>query len=72
MELKIADPISGEVLPLDTSGEICARGYQTMKGYFNAADATGATLREDGWLHTGDSEQWMSAAMYASRAGSRT
>ena len=54
MELKIADPISGEVLPLDTSGEICARGYQTMQGYFNAADATSATLREDGWLHTGD------------------
>ncbi|VVE18291.1 AMP-binding protein [Pandoraea nosoerga] len=54
MEVKIADPVTGEVLPLDVQGEICARGYQTMLGYFNAVDATGATLRDEGWLHTGD------------------
>lgn len=55
MELKIADPLTGEALPLDTPGEICARGYQTMKGYLQITDdASTKALRADGWLHTGD------------------
>ena len=54
MEVKIADPQTGDVLPLDTPGEICARGYQTMKGYFEMPAESSATLRDDGWLHTGD------------------
>lgn len=54
MELKIADPVTGDIVPLDTPGEICVRGYQTMKGYFHDADATGSTLDDDGWLHMGD------------------
>lgn len=52
-EVKIADP-DGTTLPLDTSGEICVRGYQTMLGYLDMPDATRATLDADGWLHTGD------------------
>lgn len=54
IEVKIADPESGSVLPVGTCGEICARGYQTMLGYFDMPDATAAALRPDGWLHTGD------------------
>jgi fatty-acyl-CoA synthase len=54
IEVKIADPVSGEVLPIGCSGEICARGYQTMIEYFDMPDATAAALRADGWLHTGD------------------
>jgi fatty-acyl-CoA synthase len=54
IEVKIADPGSGEVLPLGRSGEICARGYQTMIEYFDMPEATAAAIRADGWLHTGD------------------
>ncbi len=54
IEVKIADPVSGEVRPLGQPGEICARGYQTMIEYFDMPDATAAALGADGWLHTGD------------------
>jgi long-chain acyl-CoA synthetase len=35
------------------SGEICIRGPQVMKGYWNNADET-AKVMQDGWLKTGD------------------
>lgn len=54
VEIKIADPSSGEVLPLDREGEICVRGYQTMVGYFSMPEETAKTLKPDGWLHSGD------------------
>lgn len=34
-------------------GELCIRGPQVMKGYWNRPDETAKTLI-DGWLHTGD------------------
>jgi len=34
-------------------GELCIKGPQVMKGYWNKADETVAVLK-DGWLHTGD------------------
>ena len=54
VELKIADPATAEILPIGAEGEICARGHQMMIGYLDDPQATAATLREDGWLHTGD------------------
>jgi fatty-acyl-CoA synthase len=53
-EVKIADPLTGEVLALGEAGEICVRGYQTMRGYYGLPEATRATLDEAGWLHMGD------------------
>ncbi len=54
MEVKIVDPETGCDLPPDTQGEIVARGFNIMKGYYKMPEATRQAIDEDGWLHTGD------------------
>ncbi len=53
-EVKIADPASGQTLPVGEQGELCTRGYLVMKGYDGDPKATAATVDSEGWLHTGD------------------
>lgn len=54
VEIAIRDPLTSEVVPVGQQGEICARGYQTMLGYFDMPDRTRETVDKDGWLRTGD------------------
>ena len=53
-ELKIVDPDGGEIVPIGVVGELCARGYMVMPGYFENAEATAEAIDADGWYHTGD------------------
>jgi long-chain acyl-CoA synthetase len=53
-ECKIVDLDTGErEMPIGEEGELCLRGPQVMKGYWNKPEETAKTMR-DGWLHTGD------------------
>lgn len=51
-ELRILDDDGNEV-PTGQPGEICCRSKGVMMGYWNAPEATAATIK-DGWLYTGD------------------
>jgi fatty-acyl-CoA synthase len=54
LEVKIADLLTQEPLPIGEQGEICCRGYQNMVGYYEMPEATASTIDTDGWLHMGD------------------
>lgn len=53
-DLRVADPETGEVVPLGSVGEIQVRGYNVMAGYRGEPQQTAAAFAEDGWLRTGD------------------
>ena len=50
----IADPVTGEILPPTSEGEVLISGPQVMQGYYQNEAATKETIRPDGFLRTGD------------------
>jgi fatty-acyl-CoA synthase len=54
VECKIVDPSTGRVVPRGTPGEMLARGYNVMLGYWNNPNATAEAIDAARWMHTGD------------------
>jgi long-chain acyl-CoA synthetase len=52
-EISLRDDAGNECLP-GSPGEICIRGPQVMRGYWQRPDETAAALDSNGFLHTGD------------------
>ncbi|HKJ28964.1 MAG TPA: AMP-binding protein [Desulfuromonadales bacterium] len=54
IEVKIVDPDTSKDVASGERGELCCRGYNVMKGYYNMPEQTAAAVDADGWLHSGD------------------
>jgi fatty-acyl-CoA synthase len=54
VEVKIIDPKTGEVVAPGVPGELCARGYSVMHGYWEDEAQTREAIDGDRWMHTGD------------------
>ncbi len=54
IEIKLVDPDTGKEVEDGERGELCCRGYNVMKGYYNMPEQTAVAIDADGWLHSGD------------------
>jgi len=54
VEVRVIDPETGKDCAPGVPGELCCRGYNVMKGYYNMPEATEAAIDKDGFLHSGD------------------
>lgn len=52
-EVSVKDDAGNDV-PIGESGEVCVRGPQVMRGYWNRPEETSKVMLPEGWLRTGD------------------
>ena len=52
-EIKICRE-DGSTADIGETGEVCARGYGVMQGYWDDEEKTAETIDSEGWLHSGD------------------
>lgn len=53
-EVKIVDAEGNTLVEPHARGEICMRGGNITRGYWNRSDETAKALDAEGWLHSGD------------------
>jgi fatty-acyl-CoA synthase len=53
-EVRLADADGNVVTEPLSRGEVCVKGPNVMKGYWNKPEATAAAIDAEGWFHTGD------------------
>ena len=53
-EFSLKDYSGNPIIEPRVKGEVCVRGANVMKGYWNRPDATAAVFDAEGWFHTGD------------------
>jgi len=54
VQVIVRDPDTKEQVPPGVQGEVCCRGYNVMKGYYNMPQETARTIDSDGWVRSGD------------------
>ncbi|MDY0340427.1 MAG: AMP-binding protein [Coriobacteriia bacterium] len=54
VDVRVIDPETGADCPPGAPGELCCRGYNVMKGYYQMPEATDAVIDSEGYLHSGD------------------
>ncbi len=54
VEMRLFSPETGRECAVEEHGEVCCRGYNVMKGYYNMPEETAKAIDKDGWLHSGD------------------
>ena len=53
-ELRIVNPATGQDVGTGADGELWAKGYAIMQGYYKMPEQTAASITSDGWLRSGD------------------
>jgi fatty-acyl-CoA synthase len=54
VECRVVEPRSGRTVPRGVAGELWARGYCVMSGYWTDAQPSDSGLEPGGWIKTGD------------------
>ena len=54
LQVKVIDPVSGDIVAPGVSGELCTRGYSVMHSYWEDPARTAEAIDTEGWMHPGD------------------